>query len=97
LKHKKFTSWRQLAPVLLVLSLLASLVLGLWKPLAFLLWPLYGLSLVTVGLFSRLEKGVSLKQRLLLTVAFLIMHISWGTGFLSGLISWIIYKNCRYV
>ena len=93
LKHKKFTSWRQLAPVLLVLSLLASLVLGFWKPLAFLFWPLYGLSLVAVGLFSRLEKGVSLKLRLLLSVSFLIMHISWGAGFLSGCINYLFKRK----
>jgi len=96
LKHKKFTSWRQLAPVLLVLSLLASLLTGFWEPLVFLLWPLYILSLMAVGLFSRLGKGVSLKQRLLLAVAFFVMHISWGSGFLTGLTSWIIYKIRRH-
>ena len=86
LKHKKLTSLRQVAPVTLVLGLATSLVLSLWRPL-FILFPMvYILSLLGVGILSWKKKKIAFSQRILMSAAWAVMHVSWGMGFLSYLI-----------
>ena len=86
LKHKKITSLRQLAPIVLVTGLFLSLILGFIWPL-FLLFPLaYFLALLLTCLLSWTKKKIPLKQRLLTGLALVIMHTCWGMGFLGYLI-----------
>jgi glycosyltransferase involved in cell wall biosynthesis len=85
-KHRKVTSFRQLAPVGLVVGVLFSVILGFFWPL-FLLFPVsYLLTLFLTAMFSWPRKKIRLKQRLLIGVAWALMHTSWGLGFLSGLV-----------
>lgn len=85
LKHKKLTSLRQVAPVALVLGLVTSLVMSLWMPL-FILFPLvYMLSLLGAGMLSWTKKKIPFGQRILMSAAWAVMHVSWGMGFLSYL------------
>jgi glycosyltransferase involved in cell wall biosynthesis len=86
LKHRKITSLRQLGPVGLVVGLFLSIILGFsWR--LFLLFPLFYLfTLLLIALLSWPNEKIPLKQRLLTGLAWAIMHIAWGTGFLSGLI-----------
>ena len=85
LKHKKITSFRQIGPVLLVAGLVVSLILSFWNFL-FLLFPsFYVLGLVIVVLFSWRGQSVPLKQRFLVGISFLLMHVGWGIGFISFL------------
>jgi len=84
LKHKRITSFRQIGPVVLILSIFLSIMLSLWQPL-FLLFPLFYLFAVFLtSLWSWPKKCHGLKLRLLIGLAFCVMHISWGAGFLSG-------------
>jgi succinoglycan biosynthesis protein ExoA len=86
LKHKKITSLRQLVPVVFVLLLVGSIILGFFWPL-FLLFPLsYLIALFLTALFSWPKKKIGFKQRFLTGLAWVTMHNSWGTGFLSCLI-----------
>jgi succinoglycan biosynthesis protein ExoA len=86
LKHRKITSARQLAPVILIIILLTSFILSFWNPL-FLLIPLsYLVALFLIALLSWTNQNIPLKQRILTGVAWAIMHVSWGVGFLSHLI-----------
>lgn len=92
LKHKKITSLRQLAPIMLVMGLSLSLILSFFWTL-FLLFPLsYLFALFLVALFSWQKQSVPLKQRILAGWAFAVMHTCWGTGFLSYL---IFHKKTR--
>ena len=82
LKHRKFTSFRQLAPIALVLGLIGSFILSLLISPFFLLLPLvYPVSLLGAS-FWTLRKFAP-EDAVLLAFIFASMHISWGLGFLS--------------
>ena len=84
-KHRKITSPRQLAPPLLIIGLIGSLILSFFSPYFLIFWGCYLLSLLAAALFSRPGSGrkISLKGRFLMGIAFLVMHIGWGAGFLG--------------
>ena len=83
LKHSKITSFRQIAPVILVIGLFFSIVLSFWK-LLFLFLPLsYLLALFLTALLSWKKQAIPLKQRILMGLAWVTMHTCWGAGFLS--------------
>jgi glycosyltransferase involved in cell wall biosynthesis len=106
LKHKRLTSWRQAAPVALVMGLGGALILSIWIP-AFLIIPAaYALALLGAALASRFpgirsrvigmedesknindsSRSVPVRLRLLMALAWAVMHISWGAGFLARII-----------
>ena len=82
-KHRQVTSYRQVAPSLLVIGLLGSLLLSFFNPLFLIFWGCYLLALLSVVLFTWCKRNISLKIRLLMGIAFAVMHTSWGFGFLS--------------
>ncbi len=82
-KHRKITSLRQLAPPLLIIGLVGSLILSFFTPFFLIFWGCYILSLLAAALFPRAKRKISLKLRLLMSIAFFVMHTSWGVGFLS--------------
>jgi len=82
-KHRQVTSYRQVAPSLLVIGLMGSLVLSFFNPLFFIFWGGYLLSLLSAVLFSWRKRNIPLKIRLLMGITFAVMHTSWGAGFLS--------------
>ncbi len=85
LKHRRFTSWRQVLPPLLVLSLAGSIALAFAHPL-FLLWPGFYLAGVFVAvLTAKFEPKPGFAVRALVFPAFVIMHTAWGVGFWAGL------------
>ena len=88
LKHKKITSFRQIGPVILVIGLFLSIVLSFWKPSLILILLSYLLALFLISLLSWPKESIPIKQRLLIGLAWGIMHVSWGMGFLSYLIFW---------
>jgi succinoglycan biosynthesis protein ExoA len=88
LKHKRLTSWRQVLPAALVPGLAASLILGLWMPVFFIVPAAYVVSLLGTALIGRFPDDggrasgkVSLRLRGLVAVAWALMHLSWGSGF----------------
>lgn len=86
LKYKKFTSFRQIGPIILVIGLSLSIILSAYNPL-FLSFPLiYFLTLMFISIFSYSKRPISFKQRILIGFVFLVMHVSWGAGFLSRLL-----------
>ncbi len=84
LKHRRFTSFRQIVPPLFIIGLTGSIILGFFYPVFFLFGLLYLLGILGVSLSSWLGRNISLKLRLLTAWAFICMHISWGTGFLRN-------------
>jgi glycosyltransferase involved in cell wall biosynthesis len=87
-KHPRQMSLRQFVPPLFVLSLVVSGLLVPWLRPARWLWVA-----IIAGYASALaavSAGVARRHRwrdlLLLVVAFATMHVSWGSGFLFGLL-----------
>lgn len=105
-KHKKFTSWRQVAPPLLIIGLLGFLVLSFFEPL-FLLFPvLYIVALIISAIFWTSPRtktqddkrgGVPshLLTRFLIVIAFVVMHVSWGMGFLARFLRLVFKRKVR--
>jgi len=87
LKHKKMTSWRQFAPIALVLTLISSVTISFFIPIFILVPILYIGTTLFISLISWPKKKIKFYMRLLMALAFMIMHISWGLGFLIELIS----------
>lgn len=81
-KHRRVTSWRQVGPWILVIALILSVVAGVWKPVFLLLSVGYALGLFLTALASWPGKRIPLKIRALVAVAWGIMHVSWGAGFI---------------
>lgn len=72
---------RQWAPLLLVVTLIASLVGSIWWTWLLALPLLYLLELIAIGLASLPRVG---PPALLMPVALGVMHVAWGVGFLLG-------------
>ena len=83
-RHPDALRWRQLAPPLLVLALLASVVLaivGNWA--VALITPLLYLAILGVGTLLALRRDRT-KAVLVYPLAVAAMHTAWGLGFLVG-------------
>lgn len=72
---------RQLAPPLLVVALIASLLGSVWWPWLSSIPAAYALFLLAIGLASLPRIG---PPAFLMPVALAVMHVSWGLGFLFG-------------
>ena len=85
LKHRRFTSWRQVLPPLLALSMIGAIGLAFVRPL-FLLWiGLYLAAVLAAAVTARFEPKPARSIRFLVFPAFVIMHLAWGLGFWRGL------------
>src|SRR3990172_232978 len=87
LKHRRFTSFRQLVPILLVLGLFGSFFLSVLGSYLFLLVPvLYAAAMFFFGFLALGGSPRRLTQSLSLALIFMSMHISWGMGFWAYLL-----------
>ena len=86
MKHRQFTSVRQIIPIVLVLALAGAVLLSPWKPILLGFVAAYLLLLTGGALFLRRGEAAPLKTRLLAVPAFALMHNAWGAGFLSYLL-----------
>ncbi len=80
-RHPGSLRWRQLAPPILVVSLVVSLVGGLWLPPLYLLPLAYLAALLVIGVGSIPGHGTSAFG---IPLALATMHLSWGLGFLRA-------------
>ncbi len=89
--HPESVRWRQLAPPALVVGLIASGAAGLLNPI---LWiPLPGVYLgavLLVSIYLAVRRGLIYAP--VLPLVFLTVHLSWGLGFIAGLMKWGIPK-----
>lgn len=93
-RHPRQTPWRFFVPGSLVLALVFSLTVGLLQLIGVLTWPWWSAAHVVVLAYlaavvfasTRLQGLTGLKERLLGMVALVTMHVSWGSGFLFGIL-----------
>jgi succinoglycan biosynthesis protein ExoA len=85
-KHPRQMSWRQFVPPMFVMALLGTLGLSAFG----VFWPLASIagSYLVANLAASLSIAVrsGLRHLAVLPVVFAILHVSWGMGFLSGLL-----------
>jgi succinoglycan biosynthesis protein ExoA len=82
-KHRLVTSYRQVAPPLLVTGLMGSLLLSFFYPYFLVVWGCYLLALLATAWFAWPRRKISLGIRCLTGAAFFLMHTAWGFGFLA--------------
>jgi glycosyltransferase involved in cell wall biosynthesis len=80
-RHPGSLRWRQLAPPLLVMAQIASLVAAVWWPAALLVPAAYLVALAIIGIIALPRLGI---PALGVPVALATMHLSWGCGFILG-------------
>ena len=87
-KHPRQMSWRQFAPLVFVLSLLVSVLLSLLFPKTYPLFVLLAGFYSFVNLLASLITAYRAGWRYfpLLPLVYAILHLSYGLGFLAGLI-----------
>lgn len=83
--HPDSLRWRHLMPPFFVLALLVSLVAACfhWQ-IGIVVPAIYALVCIAASL--RVASRSALKYFFLLPVAFFILHLSWGVGFLAGIV-----------
>jgi glycosyltransferase involved in cell wall biosynthesis len=88
---------RQLAPPALTLGLIGPALLALWLPVVGLvsgaLAAVYGIAVL--GAAVRLVPRLGLRAALATAVVFPLMHLSYGWGFLFGLLRWSRHSRHR--
>jgi succinoglycan biosynthesis protein ExoA len=103
LRHRRLTGWRQAAaPALLLVTAYAVVRAVLGQPMHLLVPAAYALGIVGAALFTLKPEGgegagadagagpngLSFKTRMTVAAAWSVMHLSWGAGFLFGLVKW---------
>lgn len=87
-KHPKQMSWRQFIPPALVASLIFSLILSIFDPIYWILFAIfvgvYLLANILASIITSAKKGW--QHLFLLPLVFAILHLSYGLGFLIGLV-----------
>lgn len=81
LKHRRFTSLRQVLPPALIPVLVLSVSAGFFEPLFFLL-PLLYFAAVSAAPLLWPRRKAPLIQRWKAGLAMIVMHLCWGAGFL---------------
>jgi len=86
-RHPQSLRMRQILPVLVTVSIFVSSIASFWKPKLLFLPVAYVLSLYqyALGLSARTFNGGRSRWRLPLVYA--VIHLSWGSGFLWGMIT----------
>lgn len=91
-KHRTFTNYRQLVPFLFIVFLF-SLILGLiYKPYFYLYSGILILYFLLAFIFAY-KKTNNISEIFTVILSFLILHISYGFGYLQGIIHFIIFNK----
>lgn len=92
-KHKSITTIRQLIPFLFVGFMLASALLAVVLPKSLIFSLPFFLLYIILSLYSATKKSFKLKEIVLISYTFLILHFSYGFGYLWGIIWFLIFQQ----
>jgi hypothetical protein len=90
-KNPRQMSWRQFVPPLFVAALLASLAASFTRPGGVALLAIAGVYLTSAVLASVANASRAGLRAPLLPIVFAVLHLSYGSGFLAGLIR---FRDC---
>jgi glycosyltransferase involved in cell wall biosynthesis len=92
-KHKTITTYRQLAPACLIIYFLVGAVFSLIDPELLKLY-FSGISVyIVLVLFFSILKSKKIRQILSLSFAFIILHLSYGTGYVRGCLYFLLMNK----
>jgi len=92
-KHKTITSIRQLIPLFFVLFLVLGAGLSILHQLIFYSYIFIGgIYLLSAGIFA-LKTSTNIKNLFLIIYSFIILHISYGTGYLIGIFDFLLLNK----
>ncbi len=89
-KHKTITSLRQLIPVFFVLFLITSLIIGVIAPKLLIVSAIILSFYIILSFKSSLSLTNKIKNNIKIPFVFFILHISYGLGYLMGVIDFLI-------
>jgi glycosyltransferase involved in cell wall biosynthesis len=92
-KHKTVTTIRQVVPLFFVLFLIAGLILSLFHSLFFIAY-LSGLIFYSVvSCYAAFKQSKKINQLLKIMFTFFILHLSYGWGYLKGIVDFFILQK----
>lgn len=89
-KVKAITSARQLFPAIFVASVMIGALLSFLHPVLLYLWLGGILFYLAAAKIFALRKTVKIKEIILVMYSFIILHWSYGSGYLKGIITFIV-------
>lgn len=92
-KHQTITSIRQIVPLFFVLFLFGGAVLSILNPFIFKLYFCILLFYFAIGLYSASKLDKSIGSMIQIERSFIILHFSYGLGYLNGIIDFFILKK----
>ena len=91
--HKTITTLRQLMPLLLVVFFLVLIPLSFYDPI-FLRFLILGVAIYMIGaLVSAVTQTVHPVQLIRIISSFVILHFSYGFGYLLGIVNFIVLRR----
>lgn len=92
-KVKAITSIRQLFPAIFVFCVLFGALLGFLHPILFYNW-IFGICMYMVtAIYFAAEKTKSANEIFMVLFTFMILHWSYGSGYLKGIITFILLNK----
>lgn len=92
-KHQTITTLRQIVPLLFALYLFGGALLCLLHPLILILYLLVLLLYFATGIYSASKLDNKINNILKIVRSFLILHFSYGFGYLKGIIDFFLFKK----
>lgn len=97
-KHSSITTIRQLVPLFFVLYLIFGISLSIFSKIIFYIFISILLVYIALSAFSSYKKTRVLQEIFQVMYSFCILHISYGLGYLNGLIDFFILNTKpRYI
>jgi glycosyltransferase involved in cell wall biosynthesis len=93
MKHRAVTTLRQLIPLFFVLFLVLGLALSFVHLIFLLIYISVLCTYIVAALIAALSRSNGLKQPPRIVYAFLILHISYGFGYLKGIVDFFILRK----
>ncbi len=92
-KHKTVTTVRQLIPFFFICFLISGLILSFIFRYCFYVYIAINIFYITAALYSSFNKTTKVTDGFKIAYTFLILHASYGMGYLSGLIRFTFIKR----
>ena len=92
-KHRTITSFRQIVPLFFVLYLFAGVIASFINQLFLYIFLIILGVYVCLGIYFSFLKSRKINETIKITWAFFILHFSYGFGYLSGILRFLIMQK----
>jgi len=92
-KHKRVTTVRQMFPALFILGIVTGFLMALISPVFLFITLFFIILYVGMGIFFAAKMTDKLKEIPVLIRIFLILHFSYGFGYIKGIIDFLLLRR----